>query len=364
MRAPSKAIGVLACVALLGLTAWRYVADSESGAASASRPPVPVASGNSQARSLVTGKEGTTAAAAGGPTEASSPDSRELEARLLVAQARHRLGTAYERAAARGDFALTPSRILKSLLDRRCGALRRHTEELAPYRARLLPDGADPCHALLFSYLKERFALPDDITQERLWSMLERVDAEYDRLVVRQLPFASDDAFLAAHERFREARRDLLGPSLDQRLLGLSDELFQLPYRVDHLVTDSQAPVEQKLAAYQELLQRLEHEHGVRLASVVEPVELAKFELRIRETAGPVEPEQQRAVLERHAGSESTGRYLEHQQEQRDRSERLSAFNQERARLLEQMTRSGLTPEQLRQRMPAIDRQLLTKYQL
>ncbi|HYO55612.1 lipase secretion chaperone [Archangium sp.] len=318
------------------------------GAASAPEHPVTGVSRSSQARSLVAGEEGKTAPAAGGTTEAAAPDSRELEARLLVAQARHRLGTAYERAAARGDFSLTPGRILKSLLDRRCGALRRDTD----------------CHGLLFAYLKERFALPDDLTQERLWSMLERVDAEYDRLVVRHLPFASDEAFLAAHERFREARRDILGPSLERRLLGLSDELFQLPYRVDRLVTDSHTPVEQKLAAYQEMLQRFESEHGVRLASVVEPVELAKLELRIRETAGPLGPEQQRAVLERHAGSESTGRYLEHQQEQQDRSERLNAFNQERARLLEQMTRSGLTPEQLRQWMPAVDQQLLVKYQL
>jgi hypothetical protein len=304
------------------------------------------------------GEEGKTAAA---------PDAREIKARLLVAQVRHRLGTAYESAAARGDFALTPSRILKSLLDRRCGALLRHGEELAPYRTQLLPggpDGADPCQGLLFAYLKERFAFPDDLTPERLWSMLERVDAEYDRLVVKRLPFASDEALLAAHERFREARRDILGPSLERSLLGLSDELFQLPYRVDRLVTDSHTSVEQKLAAFQELLQRFEREHGVRLASVMEPVELAKLELRIRETAGPLGPEQQRAVYERHAGSESTGRYLAHQQEQRDRSERLKAFNQERERLLEQMTRSGLTPEQLRQRMPAIDQQLLVKYQL
>lgn len=358
------------CAALLGLTAWRYAAAPERDAASVSGSLAPVALERSPARALSAVEEGKTAAVAGGAGGAgadAAPDEREIKARLLVARVRQRLGSAYERAAARGDFALTPGRILKSLLDRRCGELLRHTGELAPYQSLLQLDGpgiTGPCQGLLFAWMKERFALPDDLTQERLWSMLERVDAEYERLVVGRLPFASDEAFLAAHERFREARRDILDPSLDRKLFGLSDELFQLPSRVDHLVADSHLTVEQKLTAYQELLQRLESEHGVRPGSVVEPVELARFELRIRETAGPLGPEQQRAVFERHAGSESALRYLEHQREQRDRSERLNAFNQERERLLEQMTRSGLTPEQQRQRMPAIDRQLLVKYQL
>ncbi|WP_163992444.1 lipase secretion chaperone [Pyxidicoccus caerfyrddinensis] len=359
MRAPSRVTGVLVCAALVGLMAWRYVVASESsvspagsaGAASASAHPAPLDSRRAQTGSLV----------------ASAPEAREIKARLLVAQLRQRLGAAYERTAARGDFALTPSRLLKSLLDRRCGALRSHLEELTPYRAQLQlegPDGAAACRSLLFGWLKERFALPDDLTQERLWSMLEQVDSEYERLVVSQFPFASDEALLAAHERFREARRGILGPSIEGPLFGLSDELFQLPYRVDHLATDSHTSVDQKLAAWQEWLQRLESEHGVRLASVVEPVELAKLELRIRETAGPLGPEQQRAVYERHAGSESALRYLEHQREQTERRERLDAFNLERARLLEQLTRSGLTPEQLRQRMPAVDQQLLVKHQL
>ncbi|WP_164020253.1 lipase secretion chaperone [Pyxidicoccus trucidator] len=367
MSAPSRVTGVLMCAALLGLTAWWYVEASESSASPAGRGGAASASEHSaRARSPVAREEGKTAAA-GGPTEATAPEAEEIKARLLVAQLRQRLGTAYERTAAGGDFALTPSRLLKSLLDRRCGALRRNLEELAPYRAQLQlegPDGAAACQSLLFSWLKERFAFPDDLTQERLWSMLEQVDAEYERLVVRQLPFASDEALLAAHERFREARRGILGPSIERQLFGLSDDLFQLPHQVDRLVTNSHTSVDQKLAAYREWLQRLESEHGVQLASVVEPLELAKLELRIRETAGPLGPEQQRAVYERHAGSESSLRYLEHQREQTERSERLSAFNQERARLLEQLTRSGLTPEQLRQRMPAIDQQLLVKYQL
>jgi hypothetical protein len=102
----------------------------------------------------------------------------------------------------------------------------------------------------------------------------------------------------------------------------------------------------------------------VRLGSVVEPVELAKHALRLHETAGPLGPEQQQAVLERYASPEVARRYLEHQQEQRDRSERLRAFNQERDQLLEQLAGAGLTPEQRRQRMTEIDQQLFEKYHL
>jgi len=69
-------------------------------------------------------------------------------------------------------------------------------------------------------------------------------------------------------------------------------------------------------------------------------------------------------VLERYAGAEVAQRYLEHQREQEDRTERLRAFNQERDQLLEQLSREGLTPEQLRQRMAELDPPLFDKYHL
>jgi hypothetical protein len=68
--------------------------------------------------------------------------------------------------------------------------------------------------------------------------------------------------------------------------------------------------------------------------------------------------------MERYAAPDVARRYLEHQQEQQDRSERLRAFNQERDQLLEQLARAGLTPEQRRQRMTEIDSQLFKKYHL
>ena len=155
-----------------------------------------------------------------------------------------------------------------------------------------------------------------------------------------------------------------MGADLDRRLFGLADEVLHLPFQVEDLLRDTNLSSEQKLAAYGAALQRIEREHGVRLASVVEPVELGKHALRLHETAGPLEPEQRQAVLERFAGPGSSRRYLEHQQEQQDQSERLRAFNQERDQLLEQLARAGLTPEQHRQRMSEIDSQLFEKYHL
>ncbi|MDY7231181.1 lipase secretion chaperone [Hyalangium rubrum] len=279
------------------------------------------------------------------------PEAEEIKAQLLAAKAQLALGQAYERAAAHGDFALAPGRILRSLLAKRCGLVQRHAS-------------AGVCRELLFSHLKERLGLPEDTSQARFWEMLEQVDAAYERLVVADPAAARDEAFRAAYGRFREARRAIVGPELDRHLFGLADEVLLLPFEVDDLLRDARASAEQKLAAYESTLQRIEREHGVRLASVVEPVELAKHALRIQETAGPLGPEQQRAVLERYAGTEVAQRYLEHQREQQDRSERLRAFNQERDQLLEQLSREGLTPEQRRQRMAELDPPLFEKYRL
>jgi hypothetical protein len=265
-----------------------------------------------------------------------------------MAKVQHSLSRAYERAAADGDFALAPGRILKSLLDRRCG----------------LVDSASVCRALLFSLLKERLALPEDVSEDRLWDMLARVDAAYERLVVGDPASARDEAFHAAYARFREARRGIVGPDLDRRLFGLADEVLTLPFQVEELLGDSRVSTEQRLAAYEDMLQRIEREHGVRLTSVVEPLELAKHALRLHESAGPLAPDQQQAVLERYAGAEAAQRYLEHQREQQDRGERLRAFNQERDQLLEQLAREGLTPEQRRQRMAELDAPLFEKYRL
>jgi hypothetical protein len=284
------------------------------------------------------------------PAGAALPDAQQIKEQLSRAKAQHALARAFERASADGDFALAPSHILKSLLDRRCG-----------------PGGSDSasvCRALLFSALKERLALPEDLSQDRLWDMLAQVDAAYERLVVGDPATARDEAFRAAYARFREARRGIVGPDLDRRLFGLADEVLALPFQVEDLLRDSRVSTEQKLAAYEGTLQRLEREHGVRLTSVIEPVELAKHALRLHETAGPLGPEQQQAVLERYAGTEAAQRYLEHQREQQDRSERLRAFNQERDQLLEQLAREGLTPEQLRQRMAELDPPLFEKYRL
>jgi hypothetical protein len=345
-------------IALLGLLVWRSLAPSPSmegapasgvvatGEAPAPRPaPVGVSS----------------------PAGSAPPEAWELKGQLLEARARHSLGQAYERAAARGDFALAPGRILRSLLERRCGFVQRHAEELAAYRARLGLEGSDSasvCRELLFSLLKERLALPDDVSQARLWQLLEQVDAAYERLVLADPDASRDEAFRAAYARFQEARRGIAGPELDRRLFGLADDVLQLPFEVDKLARDSRASAEQKLATYEGTLQRIEREHGVQLASVIEPVELAKHALRLQETSGPLSPEQQRAVLERYAGPEAAARYLEHQREQEDQSERLRAFNQEREQLLEQLSRQGLTPEQRRQRMAELDPPLFEKYRL
>ncbi|MFY0568426.1 lipase secretion chaperone [Archangium lansingense] len=283
-----------------------------------------------------------------GASTGAAAQPREPEARFLVAQPSHSLGQAYERAAARGDFGMAPGRILESLLDRYCGSPQR---------------GADECREHLFAYLQERLALPEEVTSAAFWSMLERIDAEFDRLVTSNPRSRSDAEFLAVHGRFREARRDIVGAALDRRLFGLSDDLLDLPQRVGELAGDSRMPLEQKLAAYQDALQRIEHEHGVRLMSVMEPVELARHELRIREAADVLGPEQRREVLERYTGPEYARRYLDYHQEQQTRSERLKAFNQERDLLLKQLA-SESSPEQLRQRMLAVDQRLFEKYDL
>ncbi len=294
-------------------------------------------------------------------------DVRFIQAQLRVARARGLLGAAYERTAAGGDFALAPGRLLRSFLEKRCGAVRRHAEELEPWREQLGlggPEGGALCERLLFAYLKERHALPDTLTPARLWSLLEQVDAAYTRLVADNPRATSDEGFLAATEHYRQVRRSLVGPELDARLFGLSDGLFQLPAEARRIASDTRASPEQKLAAWQEVLRHLEDTHAVKLAAVVEPVELARHELRIREADGPLGPEQRRAVLERYTSPEYARRHLEHQQQAQAHQERLAAFHAERELLLSQLTAQGLSPEQLRERMPGIDQQLFTKYHL
>jgi hypothetical protein len=337
-----RVAGILVGIALVSLLAWRARVPSPElqapgGEAPSEAPAQTAASLDTPSR-------------AEAPAGAALPDAQQIRAQLSRAKAQHALARAFERAAADGDFALAPGRIVKSLVDRRCGFDG--------------PDSANMCRSLLFSVLKERLALPEDLSQDKLWDMLAQVDAAYERLVVGDPASARDEAFRAAYARFQEARRSIVGPDLDRRLFGLADEVLTLPFQVNELVHDSRASTGQKIAAYEATLQRIEREHGVSLASVVEPLELAKHALRLHETAGPLEPERRQAVLERYAGAEAAQRYLEHQREQEDRNERLRAFNQERDQLLEQLSREGLTPEQLRQRMAELDPPLFEKYRL
>lgn len=334
MRGRTKASGFSLCLVLLGLCTWWNLAS-----------PVEPAGGASTA--LATSSAPVVAGRAGAPTVATAPP-REPEAGFLAERTPRTLVQAYERAAARGDFGMAPGRILASLLDRHCGNPRQRAGE---------------CRALLFAHLQERLALPEELTSAAFWSLLERIDAEFDQRVTSNPRSHSDDEFLAVHARFREARRELIGLELDRRLFGLSDELLQLPQRVGELARDSRMPLEQKLAVYQDALHRIEEEHQVRLVSVMEPVELAKHELSLRQSAEVLGAEQRREVLERYTGPEYARRYLDYHQEQQSLSERLKAFNQERESMLKQWA-SESSPEQLRQRMLAVDQHLFEKYDL
>ncbi len=284
-----------------------------------------------------------------------------------MAQVRHSLERVWRRAAAQGDFSLAPGHILQSILDRRCGLVEAHASELRAWMPQWGLEGttgAELCRSLLFSSLRERLALPDELTSARLWSLLEQVDAAYEQLVVGDASSASESGYFAAVEHFREARRRILGPELDSRLFGLSDDMLLLPSKVDALLLSPGASVEQNVAAWQAELRRIESEHGVRLSELLEPMELARQELRLRESAGPLDEEARRAVMERRAGPEVAARQLEFRQEQQDRAERLSAFNAERDQLLARLRGEGLTPEQLRERLPEIDQRLFEKYHL
>lgn len=358
MRAP----GVLLGIALAGLLVWRALTAWEAPAAEGTAPR-----SSSEAPAATTAPASTGVPRLGYSVSPSAPEAAQLKAQLLLAQARQALGQAFERSAAHGDFALAPGRVLKSLLERRCGLVQGHAAELAAEREHLglqASDGPGLCRELLFSIVKERLGLAEDVSQARFWEMLDQVDAAYARLVVEDPSAARTEAFRAAYEHFRETRRGIVGPELDRRLFGLADEVLRLPFQVADLTQDARTSPAQKLAAYDETLQRIEREHSVRLSSVIEPLELAKHALRLQETAGPLPPEQRQALMERYAGADVTQRYLANQQEQQDRNERLRAFNQERDALLEQLARAGLGPEQRRQRMAEIDQQLFEKYRL
>lgn len=347
MRMDVRVLGVLLGTALLGLAVgW----PSAHSVAVAQAPFIP--------DDLVSSPAGIWRPAPpawSAPAASVNLDARELESRMLMAKVRASLGRSYERASSQGDFALAPGHILDGLLARRCGLMRRHVSGA---------DADGPCRELLFSLLQERLSLPEGTSQARFWESLARVDEAAERHVLGEASSSRGEAFRAAYERFREERQEIVGPDVERGLFGLSDELVRLPFLVDDLVSDSRLSPEQRMAAYEDVLQRISRDYGVVLASVVEPLELAKQALRLHGTAGALGSAQQQAILERFAGPETTRLYLEHQMEQQDRGERLRAFNQERARLLEQLTRAGLSPEQLRERMPAIDQQLFEKYHL
>ncbi len=362
MRMDVRVLGVLVGAILLGLVLRGSPADSVAVA----QAPSPPDGAGGHAPSLA-GSRRPAPPAGSAPAASAALNARELELRMLVARVRASLGRRFERASSQGDFALAPGQILAGLLQRRCGLLRPHVEELTAHRERLGltgPDAEGFCRDLLFSLLRERLSLPEGTSQARFWESLARVDEAAARHVLGAPADSRGEAFREAYERFRRERRELVGPDVERGLFGLSDELVRLPFQVDALVEDARLSPAQRLEAYEDLLQRISREHGVELASVVEPLELAKNALRLHETAGTLGPAQRQAILERYAGPESTRLYLEHQMEQQDRDERLRAFNQERERLLEQLTRAGLTPEQLRERMPGIDQQLFQKYHL
>lgn len=349
-------IGLLAGLILLCLVAGWLVFPPPAEGTSTSSSELAVGAGapGRSASSLSPGASPTPSSLRTGDK---SPGEEDIRRQLLLARVRHGLEQAWRRSASQGDFALTPGRIVTGLLEKRCGLLLRHAADLAPA-------SANPCRSLLFALLKERLALSDDITEEKLWSVLEQVDEEYRRQVVTRLESEPEMDSRAALERFRQARRALAGPELDAKLFGLSDALLLLPSRVDGLVADPAIPAERKLAAWQELLQSFEREHQAQLASVVEPMELARLELRIHEAAGPLDPQRRQAVLEHHLGAAAARERLEHQRAQQDRDARLEAFNRERERRLQELAASGLTPEQIRQRMPELDRLLFARYGL
>ena len=351
MRAPLwrslPTVGLLAGLVLLCLTTGWYVFPPPVDSAVPASAPAPAAA---PGRGASTTSSGSSAAASPRHAGDSSPSVEDIQRQLLLARVRHGLQQAWQRSASQSDFALTPGRIVAGLLEKRCVAAAR--EQL------------EPCRALLFALLKERLALPDDVTAERLWDVLERVDAEYRRQVVARLEKEPDLDFLAAFERFRQARRELAGPALDAKLFGLADDILLLPSRADGLAADPTLSADGRRAAWQQMLHELEREHQVQLAAVVEPLELAKLELRLEEAAGPLTPQQRQAVLERHLGAAAARQYLEHEREQQERDARLEAFNRERERLLQELAASGLTPEQVRQRMPELDRQLFARYGL
>ncbi|MDC0714647.1 lipase secretion chaperone [Stigmatella sp. ncwal1] len=347
------ALGLLVCVALWGGMAGSFRPSSPS------ETPLPSPRPSPPFPALRPGRSAS--------PSTPLPSAEHIQAQLLVAQARQSLAQISRRATSQSDFSLAPNRVLRSLLARRCGLVARHAEALLAQRDALGlegEDGAGLCSALLFRSLQQRLSLPENLTEAAFWKSLEQVDATYARLVVDEPSSAQDKGYFSAVERFREERRRLLGPELDARLFGLSDEMLRLPAEVSALLGAPGTSGDDKVAAWQGVLQRIEHTHGVRLADVMEPVELARQELRLRESAGPLDEASRHAVLERYAGSEVAQRDQEHRHEQEERGERLRAFNTERERILAELTRAGMTPEQLRQRMPEIDQRLIEQYQL
>lgn len=364
-----RALGIFVGVALLGLALWRYLASPVGVPRAPGADPAAITEAAGSATGSATGLDRGQRA---GDRIVSEESPEAFQARLLYEQARQRVLGAYQRASGQADFAMAPGRVLRSLLEKRCGLLERYAEEWRVYKDRwglTGQTGPELCRSLLFNHLKERLGLPDGVTQAAFFARLDRIDAEYERLVLRQGGFpgaakAADDAFLDAYERFREARRGILGAELDHKLFGLADEVLHLPKEVQKIVADPRIPAPERLAAYKKLLTGIEGQYQVPLSSVLEPVELAKLELSIRETGTELGPEERRAVIEKYAGPEYAARYVQDQQEQVDRNERLKAFNQERDKMLADLRAEGLSPEEVQKRMPEIDRLLLRKYQL
>lgn len=235
-----------------------------------------------------------------------------------------RLRARFERLSARGDFGMAPRRMLAGLLARGCPA--------APPPA---SGGDSPgedearCRALLFSILREREGFPRELTEADLWEVLTHIDAAAGAQLFTPSAQASIEAFAAAYERFREERRRLAGDALEHALFGLSDELMRLPTQVAALAREDATPLPQRLEAFRQHLTDIEASYGVELARVMEPVELARLELRLRESSGAVDAAAQRGVLEHYLGPERAREYLAAREAQQSLHERLEAFNRE-----------------------------------
>ncbi len=82
------------------------------------------------------------------------------------------------------------------------------------------------------------------------------------------------------------------------------------------------------------------------------------------EASGAVDAGTRRAVLEHYLGAERAREHLAARDAQQSRHERLAAFNREREEAIQRLLTSGLPPEALQARLPALDRDLIQKHSL